>query len=293
METLANLETTQCPCCPEGTPERVWANEGRGTQYRICRDCGTVYASPRASRDKRLAAFATGWGKEGAVRIAAMRRPALEGIAHYLMEYKQSGKLLDCGCSSGAFFENFERPKWTLHGVEVSPTAAAYAAENTGAAVHTGDLLSAQYPSDSFDLLTIIDSFYYFDNPIEQLHEAARVLHPEGILGIEIPGGAYSRARSRGLLCLLGSGKWYRLASDSHYLFIYSSKGFERLTAKIGLRLLAREIVPSPRKTGWSQHLSEFHFHSMRQVVRRFPSAIDWAPKVLWVFQKATAPANT
>ena len=286
MNNVNNLEIIQCPCCPKAQ-SKLWADEGRGTQYRTCCACGTVFASPRSARETLLPPFKESWGKKTALRIAAMRQQALERIAATIQAYKPAGRLLDCGCSSGAFFNNFDKAQWECQGVELSPTAAEYAAESTGAIVHTGTLISAKYQANYFDVVTIIDAFYYFDDPLEQLQEAARVLKRDGVLAIEIPGGTYSRARSRGPMCLLLNRKWYRMASDSNYLFIYSAKGFKHLVQRAGFRLLAFDVMPSPQTLKWTDILNKSHYTLLRKLVRHWPQLVDCSPKVLWIFQKS------
>jgi SAM-dependent methyltransferase len=285
MQERSEVEEIECPCCDKAG-SRLWVDEGRGTQYRSCCACGTIFASPRAPRKKRVAAFTSGWGKETAVRIARLRRLALQKVASLIQTQSRAGGLVDCGCSSGALFESFDRTRWQCHGVEISPTAAAYAAESTGAFVHTGTLFSVNYPSEYFDLVTIIDTFYYFDDPLEQLREAARVLRSGGVLGIEIPGYNYSKARSRGLVCLLLNRRWYRLASDSHYLCIYSARGFQRLVEKAGFVFVRFETIPSPQTSRVANLLSGAHYGVMQKLLPHFPQLVDWVPKVLWVFRK-------
>ena len=48
-----------------------------------------------------------------------------------LMPHKQSGALLDLGCSSGSFLESLKGEGWKLHGIEMSADCAKIAEENS------------------------------------------------------------------------------------------------------------------------------------------------------------------
>jgi 2-polyprenyl-3-methyl-5-hydroxy-6-metoxy-1,4-benzoquinol methylase len=51
--------------------------------------------------------------------------------------------------------------------------------------VITGDLLSARYPDDFFDIITMFDVLEHLPNPIETLTECSRIIKRGGILIIE------------------------------------------------------------------------------------------------------------
>ncbi len=50
-----------------------------------------------------------------------------------LAPYKQSGALLDLGCSSGSFLESMHGESWKLYGIEMSADCARTAEERSGA----------------------------------------------------------------------------------------------------------------------------------------------------------------
>ena len=76
-----------------------------------------------------------------------------------LTPYKQSGALLDLGCSSGSFLEFMRGESWELFGIEMSAESAKRAEAKTGARVFVGDILDAQFPPESFDVITCFDVF--------------------------------------------------------------------------------------------------------------------------------------
>jgi SAM-dependent methyltransferase len=260
----------------------VWLDDGKPTRYLRCRTCGTVYASPRASRASRHAQIDSTFGV-GTIseRNAASRRPALAAEAEVIKRFIPSGTLLDIGCDLGDFFPFFPSPTWERFGVELSCSAASYASKTYAAQVHAGTLEAANYPSRSFDVVTMIDMLFYLDDPVAELQTVARVLRPGGLLGIEIPGLSYTLLRNKGLLCLLIDGEWSRLRTDSSYLYWFSMSGLSKLLKQCGFTPCYWEAVSSPVRTSLAQILSMLYGSSMRRISGRWPRSLAWAPKYL------------
>jgi SAM-dependent methyltransferase len=156
--------------------------------------------------------------------------------ATILKSHITSGRLLDIGCDLGDLFNWFPDPIWQRFGVELSPSAAAYARKTYDAQVFTGTVREAALPNAFFDLVTMIDMLYYVDDPRADLEEVKRIIKPGGLLAIEISGQGYQLMRSRGFLCWLLDHRWTRLNTDSSYLYWFSPKGLEKLLGNCGFR---------------------------------------------------------
>ena len=282
------VEIAVCPVCDQA-PSRVWRDDGKPTRYRRCLGCGLVYASPRASRAKRYAWLNQTFAVTESLRaLTEARRPALKREAQIIHAYVSGGRMLDVGCSLGALFEFFPPPLWERWGVELSASAADYAAQVSGAHVHVGTLASADYPAQYFDLVTLVDTLYYLDDPAGELREIRRVLKPGGVAAVETPGQAYILWRNYGLVARLLDGVWSRAATDSSYIYWFTPWGLERLLRRCGLQPIGWQVVPSPtRANRWMKVLSEIHFRSLQLGARLFPVyALTWAPKYLCVARR-------
>src|SRR5215467_7665882 len=66
-----------------------------------------------------------------------------------IARYKNAGRLLDLGCSAGAFLSTMKNPSWNLFGIEISPEEARLARERAGAEVFVGDIFEAPFAPDS------------------------------------------------------------------------------------------------------------------------------------------------
>jgi SAM-dependent methyltransferase len=220
------------------------------------------------------------------ISFEARRRSALQQEAEFIQEYIGNGKLLDIGCSSGDFFEFFPYPAWERYGVELSSSAAAYTAQAYAAKVVAGTLRSAAWADSFFDLISMIDMFYYVDDPRAELQEIRRILKPRGILAIEITGQGYMFLRSRGLIALLMERRWCRLNSDSH-LFWFNPAGLRQLLENSGFKPMAWRIVPGPiRSNRFSNFISSSYYRLYSALAGKSMHMLNWAPKYLCLAQR-------
>ena len=288
----AGLEVVDCPVCGPA-PSTVWMDEGKPTRYVRCRTCGTVYASPRASHAVRYAWLDQTFGLgANAVANAMGRRPALAQEAALIQNHVREGRMLDIGCDLGDLFEWFAGPAWQRYGVEISPSAARYAAETFAAQVFTGTVHEAAFPNASFDVVTMIDMLYYVEDPRADLQEVARILKPGGLVAIEITGQSYQLRRSRGLLCWLLDHRWTRLYTDSSYLFWFGPEGLQRLLQVCGFEIVADHVIGSPVSSrSWRNHLAAGYCGLISGASRLSRRWLGWAPKHLVLARKmSTAP---
>jgi SAM-dependent methyltransferase len=276
------LERVECPVCGP-SKSTTWLDDSKLTRYIRCIRCGTVYASPRLAQKMRHTVTDTTWSySPKLLYIEACRHPALKEEAEFIQQHIRSGKLLDIGCSCGDFFEFFPQSAWERYGVELSSSAAAYSAQAYKAQVFAGTLRSANWPSEFFDLVSMIDIFYYLDDPFAEIKEVNRILTPTGILAIEITGQAYMFFRSRGLLALLMEGRWCRLSSESHYLYWFNPPGLWQLLENCGFRPLAWRMMPSPtRLNRCANFLSSAYYRVYSALAGQSLNMLNWAPKYL------------
>lgn len=283
------LEHVDCPICgPSQT--RIWLNDGKPTRYLQCIACGTVYSSPRYAKQLRHAQTGQTWAyTDEMLSVESTRRPALQLEAEMIQKHVRQGRMLDVGCSAGDFFDFFPAAQWERYGVELSVSTAASTAEKKSAQVVAGTLLDSKFSDDYFDLVSMIDMFYYSDDPLADLVEAKRILKPNGVLALEIAGQAYMFARSRGLVALLLDKQWCRLSSDSH-LYWFNPSGLSRLLNKAGFQPIMWCVAPSPQHGNvLFNSLTRFHFSILRSLSNISFMALTWAPKYLCLAR----PMNT
>lgn len=92
-------------------------------------------------------------------------------------------KLLDVGCSSGAFLNSATRLGFVAEGVEPARKAVDTAVKN-GLNVKCGTLEAVQYNEQCFDVVTLFEVIEHLKDPVSLLKEIHRILKKNGILMI-------------------------------------------------------------------------------------------------------------
>lgn len=105
----------------------------------------------------------------------------LDRIAALLGQPPGEIRLLDVGCSSGAFLQAAVKLGFRAEGVEPAPKAAA-TAQAAGLKVHQGLLQEAGYADGQFDAITLFEVIEHLQHPQDLLQECRRILRPGGIL---------------------------------------------------------------------------------------------------------------
>jgi 2-polyprenyl-3-methyl-5-hydroxy-6-metoxy-1,4-benzoquinol methylase len=202
-----------------------------------CRACGLVYANPRWKAEHLFGRYGDPayWQ-----HYADTVRPTLDPTANRarwapyldgLEPARRDGRLLDVGCATGEFLAAARARGWEPHGVDISPVAAARAAELTGAPVHVGTLATVPYPPGSFDAVTLWDVIEHSQRPRADVTAVARLLRPGGRLGMTTPNVGSLTYR------LLGR-KWSVVGPNEH-IYYFSPATLGRLLAGCGFEVVA------------------------------------------------------
>jgi 2-polyprenyl-3-methyl-5-hydroxy-6-metoxy-1,4-benzoquinol methylase len=151
-----------------------------------------------------------------------------QGRREALIQYKQSGALLDLGCSSGSFMEFLKGEPWKLYGIEMYADCAKRAEANSGAQVFVGDILKAPFPPESFDVITCFDVLEHLYEPRQVMAKVMEWLRPGGIFYVSVPNIDSAAAR-------IFKSYWYGLELPRH-LFHYSPASLRYLAKSVGLQ---------------------------------------------------------
>lgn len=232
-----------CPACSQ-SGARPWLRgpdrlHGRREEYRLdrCPACSLVWLSnpPRPSEmrlhytDAYHHLIAAG-GENSPHRWRA-RKAALA-------PHKQSGTLLDLGCSSGAFLESMKSECWNLYGIEMSAANARTAQQRSGAEIFTGDIPDAPFARESFDVITCFDVLEHVFDPALVLGRVAEWLKPGGIFYVLVPNIDSAEAR-------VFKSYWHGLELPRH-LFHFSPRSLCSLAASKGLAAASLQTRRNP-----------------------------------------------
>lgn len=266
-----------CPVC--GQPgARIWLQapdrfHGRLDKYTLlrCAACSLVWLShPPEPKEMHLHytdaydRLISAAGEDSPVRWRD-RNAAL-------VPHKQSGALLDLGCSSGSFLQSLRGNGWDLFGVEMSAESAKRAEAKTGAKVIVGDILEAQFAPESFDVITCFDVLEHLYQPRRVMAKVAEWLKPGGIFYVLVPNVDSAEGR------VFGS-YWHGLELPRH-LFHYSPTSLKFLAESAGLKEVSLETRRNPAVGTSLRYVWDDIFRAVG--VRRTPVAYRAEASLLW-----------
>jgi SAM-dependent methyltransferase len=278
-------EYVNCILCGRNDVEPAIKTAGAAGIVK-CRNDGLLYMNPRPEVSS-VRLFHTRFVREDNIEIFdGYRRKILHREAGAIKKIKPAGNLLDIGCATGTFFENFQSRDWRVYGVDSSSLGVEAARTRYNADVFCGTLVEAKYPTGFFDVVTILDTLYYVPDPLAELTEARRILKNDGLLAVELPGLTYSLLRERGPLCWLLDRKWMRGFGSVH-LYYFSPSTTRIFLQRTGFRVI--KMIPeqaSLGRQGISRLLNNLHFAFTRLLFTASRGRVSIAGKEFWLAVK-------
>jgi 2-polyprenyl-3-methyl-5-hydroxy-6-metoxy-1,4-benzoquinol methylase len=243
VSPIASHSLALCPVCGQaGAREWLRAPDrfhGRREQYRLarCQACSLVWLSnPPQPSDMRLH-YTDAYHK--LISAAGQNSPhRWRDRKAAFAPYKQSGALLDLGCSSGAFLESLKGDSWLLFGIEMSVEEAKTAEARSGASVFVGDIPEAPFGSESFDVITCFDVLEHVYDPRRVMAKVQEWLKPGGIFYVLVPNIDSAEAR-------VFRSYWHGLELPRH-LSHFSPASLGNLARSVGLRDVSLETRRNP-----------------------------------------------
>jgi SAM-dependent methyltransferase len=238
-----NQSPEPCPICGQDgaqdwlqAPDRLHGRQEKYTLVR-CPACSLVWLNNPPKPAEMHLHYTDAYNK--LISAGGENSPARWGFRkEALAQYKQSGTLLDLGCSSGSFLAFMRSESWKLYGIEMSTEGARTAESRSGAQVFGGDILDAPFPRESFDVITCFDVLEHLYKPRQVMARVAEWLKPGGIFYVLVPNVDSAEGR------VFGS-YWHGLELPRH-LFHYSPASLKFLAESAGLREVLLETRRNP-----------------------------------------------
>jgi SAM-dependent methyltransferase len=179
-----------CPVCAANTHSPLLAKDS--VKLVRCTACTMIFASPVSE------SYLNGSFYEDAGRPFYLSPEKLSGdyspvrFTRELSLFREacpSGKVLDVGCSNGAFLFQLGQQfpgAYHLFGTDVSGPARDYAASK-GIQTIRCDFLAADFPEANFDAITLWAVLEHVSEPARFVQQAARLLQPGGTCIVLVP----------------------------------------------------------------------------------------------------------
>jgi len=235
----------QCPLCSGRKPLIIL--EGMSRSLVKCSHCGVAYLCPQPPESERVDFFSEEYistDEDVEVRFGTRPQKSLSKVARYIHKRKIHGRILDLGCAGGHFLDAFfHAPDWDKWGVDLSKFAAQTAMTKS-IRMHTGDIHSASLPPFSFDVVTVLDTFYYFPQPRRELEAIRKILKPDGLLVLVLTSARSHIWRNTGWRTRVLGGSQGSLF-ESHHVFFYDPPAIRDTLSRSGFRIDSIHPLPA------------------------------------------------
>lgn len=273
------------PCCPLcGADRQRRLAEHNGRLLVKCQQCNVRYLFPQPDAQEVSLHFQEqdALDEEHLKRkFEVNRERVLSRVAQHIQHTRSGGAILDVGCATGLFLHRFfPRGEWESWGVDLSPNAVRSASEK-GIQVHRGTVRSAQFAPNTFDVVTVLDAFYYFPQPEVELAEFRRILKNDGMVVLELPLATARIWRRSAVMARVDRGARPLLQSSDH-LFYFTPKSISTLMSKCGFRVTAVVPLPGNRQSGTFRELAmQSYSYTMLLLARLSFSRLFLTPRFL------------
>jgi SAM-dependent methyltransferase len=210
-----SLEYTNCDFCGKKKTSLFLEAEYKDTRERFkivrCDNCGLIYLNPRPAKEEiaryyppdSYYSYQDFSDKKFNYR-ERLKKISLEGyynsknifkklIARLLVPNfmivvpkERKGRLLDIGCGSGEFLNQMRNFGWEVYGVEINPESAI-TGNKKGLNIFCGELESADFPDNYFDVVVLSQTMEHVYSPGSYLKHIHRILNKEGLVIIGVP----------------------------------------------------------------------------------------------------------
>lgn len=205
---------------------------GEWTLYK-CTNCGLIFLWPQPDWDELILHYPKqyhGYLQSKSPILNTFRKYGLKKRIKSILEHKKlKGEILDIGCASGEFLEEFrDITGWQVTGLEVVEPAIKIAQEKN-IPVITTELLDANLRKNKFDVITLWDVLEHVTDPSAVLSECHRILKTGGLIVIKTPDPS-------GIEALIFKKYWVGYEAPQH-LFNFPRKVLVDYLQQIGFRV--------------------------------------------------------
>lgn len=253
---VQSMETVVCNSCgcADTIPLHKFPLEAENQDAWVvrCARCRLVYLNPRPTKE-RIGLYYPPNYQANMLSLLAKGKTNPIGRAGFAMvrrrrtpPFHPGGRLLDVGCSNGAYLAAMREEGWDVEGVEFDRDAVEYARQTRNLKVTQGEVEEGlgQLASASFDVVTMWHVLEHSFDPAGALRQIHRVLKPGGRLMLEVPNYASPSVS-------VFKRYWFPMDIPRH-LYQFTPATMKAMLSRAGFRSIRVKGVPSPEALVWS-----------------------------------------
>ncbi len=189
MKSPVNLVEVSCNIC-NSKAEEIISKIGVGNIVR-CKKCGLLYKNPRLSDKDEIDRYKHQIYDDSHSLVENKSKKEIFVSTLNKLEHHR-GKILDIGCADGYFLALARERGWEPYGIEISDFLLRKARERLGWKQIIGvPLKTANFPPNSFDVISMWDVLDHLTDPLRELIEIRRILKKKGLLIIRVRNMAF------------------------------------------------------------------------------------------------------
>jgi 2-polyprenyl-3-methyl-5-hydroxy-6-metoxy-1,4-benzoquinol methylase len=173
-----------------------------GDLYR-CADCGAIQ-QPSLPSSEDLHALYREMRDDAYLHEEEGRRATARRLLSLIAAHVPAGKLLDVGCGHGLLLDEARRLGYEVSGIELSQSAAEYAAGVLGLDVAQESVEAHAASGRRYDVIVLADVIEHLDDPVAAIAGCASMLADGGALCVVTPDPASATAK-------LAGARWWGL----------------------------------------------------------------------------------
>jgi len=233
------LEKIDCPVC--NTAEHRLIFKAKDLRLKTCDEifnivkcvgCGFIFLNPRPAKDEAINFYPSDFNREGPTLIHRILGVCLfpidKSMVKTLKKYKKYGKSLDIGCGSGRSMLLMQKQGFDVWGCELNLNSKDFAPASLEGRIFYKDFVKCNFPSKSFDIITMFQSLEHINNLDELFKEIIRIIKDDGIVYIYVPNMEFFEFQL--------FGQYYYNLEVPRHLYCFTRNSISKLLLKYGFR---------------------------------------------------------
>jgi SAM-dependent methyltransferase len=235
----AHRKTIDCNLCGAHEADVVFeASVAQASRVVKCRQCGLMYASPRAKLpdqdeirdyDPEFTRKTREHSRDRYDKEEYQVRDYENTRAYLRKAYPRRGRLLEIGCSMGFLLAKFREDGWEVEGIEPNRGFCEFIGEHHGIKASPAILEESDVPPGSFDVVVMLHVIEHVPDPLRTLEEIHGVLKPGGTLILETP-------RYDSLMFKLLRHRERSVSCDGH-IYFFTTDTLRQMAGKAGFEV--------------------------------------------------------